>query len=96
MQKEVSTSDIQEAAYYILSGNELSSIEAKVVNAKIICSFTLTGENITTHQISYLHGEAVANILAMRRTVNQLQSWSYAAKKKYQNQQALTQNGGVA
>ena len=92
MQKEVATNDIHEAAYYILSGNELSSIEARSVNGRIICSFSLTGENITSHQICYLHGEATANILALRRMVSQLQAWSYAAKKKYQSQ---AKNGGA-
>jgi hypothetical protein len=95
MNKDVTTSDIHEAAYYILSGNELASIEARNINGKIICSFTLRGENITIHQISYLNGEAAANILNLRRMVSQLQAWSYAAKKKYQNQLACSEHGGA-
>jgi hypothetical protein len=88
MKKIVSTSDLYEGAYYLLHGCELAEIEGAMVNGKIICTLTFAGENITRRQLTYLNGDASANILDLRRTVGQVSAWVHNAKRSFKNQLA--------
>ena len=84
--RKVSTRDIYEAAYLLLSGAELTEIEGTTVNGKIICNLIFTGEDIASLQLTYLNGEAEANILNLRRMVGQVNAWIHSSKRKFKNQ----------
>jgi hypothetical protein len=98
MVTQISTSDAWEAAYMILHGANLDEIEGMQTNNRIICRMILSGENITKLQLTYLNGEAEANVLKMRSMVGQVNAWIYAAKKKIktQLQQQTSSDGGAA
>jgi len=86
MVMKITTSDAWEAAYMILHGVQLEEIEGMQTNNRIICRMILSGENITKLQLTYLNGDAEANVLKMRSMVGQVNAWMYAAKKKFKNQ----------
>jgi hypothetical protein len=94
MVTQISTSDAWEAAYMIIHGAHLDDIEGMQVNSRIICRMILSGKNITKLQLTYLNGEAEANVLKMRSMVGQVKTWMYAAKKKIK-QQVEAQGGNV-
>ena len=96
MVTQITTSDAWEAAYMIVHGAHLDEIEGMHTNNRIICRMILSGENITKLQLTYLNGEADANVLKMRSMVGQIKTWMYAAKKKFKSQleeQTATQGG---
>ena len=86
MVTQITTSDAWEAAYMILHGANLDEIEGMQTNNRIICRMILSGKDITKLQLTYLNGEAEANVLKMRSMVGQVNAWMYAAKKKFKNQ----------
>ena len=96
MVTQITTSDAWEAAYMILHGANLDEIEGIQTNNRIICRMILSGKDITKLQLTYLNGEAEANVLKTRSMVGQVNAWIYAAKKKFKsqaNQQTATQGG---
>jgi len=98
MVMKITTSDAWEAAYMIRHGANLDEIEGMQTNNRIICRMILSGENITKLQLTYLNGEAEANVLKMRSMVGQVNAWMYAAKKKFKSQlqEQTTAQGGDA
>ena len=86
MVTQITTSDAWEAAYMIIHGAHLDDIEGLQVNNRIICRMILSGKNITKLQLTYLNGDAEANVLKMRSMVGQIRTWMYAAKKKFKTQ----------
>ena len=86
MVTEISTNDAWEAAYMLLAGATLNEIEGAQTDGRIICRMVLTGENVSKLQITYLNGEAQANILNLRRTLGQVNALIHSAKKKFKNQ----------
>jgi gamma-glutamylcyclotransferase (GGCT)/AIG2-like uncharacterized protein YtfP len=82
----------------ILHGATLDEIEGMQTNNRIICRMILSGDNIAKLQLTYLNGEAQANVLKMRSMVGQVNAWIYAAKKKIktQLQQQIPSGGGAA
>jgi len=96
MVTQITTSDAWEAAYMILHGANLDEIEGMQTNNRIICRMIISGDNITKLQLTYLNGEAEANVLKMRSMVGQVNAWIYAAKKKIktQLQQQTAAHGG--
>ena len=91
---EVTTCDLYEGSYYLLNGCELEAIEGLKVNGSVTCRLTLSGVNLNTLQLTYLQGQAEANLFGFRRTYGQLSALVQKAKKKFQNQ--LKQQGGEA
>lgn len=96
MQKEVTVIDFYNASYLLLEKCELKKVEARPANGRIICEFTLTGEDISQKHLTYLNGEAVTNILNFRRMLSQIQIWAYMAKKKYKREQGQLKGKEVA
>jgi len=96
MEDQVSTCDLYEGTYYLLNGCELEAIEGLRVNSKLTCRMNFTGENLTRLQLSYLQGQAGANLFEFRRTYSQLSSLVLKAKKKFRNQlkQEVQKKGG--
>ena len=86
MEDQVSTCDLYEGTYYLLNGCELEAIEGLRVNGKLTCRMNFTGENLTQLQLSYLQGQAGANLFEFRRTYSQLSALVLKAKKKFRNQ----------
>lgn len=86
MEGQVSTCDLYEGTYYLLNGCELEAIEGLRVNGKLTCRMNFTGENLTQLQLSYLQGQAGANLFEFRRTYSQLSALVLKAKKKFRNQ----------
>ena len=98
MVTQITTSDAWEAAYMILHGANLDEIEGMQTNNRFICRMILSGKNIAKLQLTYLNGEAEANVLKMRSMVGQVNAWMYAAKKKFKSQlqeQTAAQGGEV-
>jgi hypothetical protein len=90
LNNKIITNDFYEAAYMLINNCELVDIEGTHSNNRILCNLILSGENITKLRITYLNGEAEANILNLRRMVGQVSAWVHGAKKKIRNQ-ALVQ-----
>ena len=86
MEKEIVVNDYYEVAFLLLNQCRLVRIESKQACSRIICDFTLSGPDISQKHLSYLNGEAEANILNLRRLVQQIQIWAYTAKKKFKKQ----------
>jgi hypothetical protein len=86
MEKEIVVNDYYEAAFLLLNQCKLVSLESKLAGGRIICEFTLSGNDISQKHLAYLNGEAEANILNLRRLVNQIQVWAYSSKKKFKKQ----------
>jgi hypothetical protein len=90
MKKEVKVYDYFHAAFLLLEKCSIENIEAKMLNQhkkqKVVCEFTLSGAGIAQKNNSYINGEAVANILNLRRMLEQVQIWGYLAKKKFKKQ----------
>ncbi len=91
---EVTTCDLYEGSYYLLNGCELEAIEGLKVNGSVTCRLTLSAVNLNTLQLTYLQGQAEANLFRFRRTYGQLSALVQKAKKKFKNQ--LKQQGGEA
>jgi hypothetical protein len=89
--KTVVTNDIYEAAYFLLSGCELVDIKGIRIKGKLNCNLVFTGENITQLQLTYLNGEAEANILKLRRMLGQVHAWVMKSRKKLNKE--LTEGG---
>jgi hypothetical protein len=86
MEKEIVVNDYYEAAFLLLNQCRLVSFESKLAGSRIICEFTLSGSDISRKHLTYLNGEAEANILNLRRMVHQIQIWAYSAKKQFKKQ----------
>ena len=98
MEDQVSTCDLYEGTYYLLNGCELEAIEGLKVNGAITCRLTFSGDELNRLQLSYLQGQAGANLFEFRRAYSQLSSLVLKAKKKFRNQlkQEVQQKGGEA
>ncbi len=96
MEDQVSTCDLYEGTYYLLNGCELEAIEGLKVNGAITCRLTLSGDELNRLQLSYLQGQAGANLFEFRRAYSQLSSLVLKAKKKFRNQlkQEVQKKGG--
>ncbi len=96
----VTTYDLYEGSYYLLGSCELDAIEGRKLNGEITCRMSFTGENLAQLQLSYLNGQASANLFEFRRTYSQLSSLVLRAKKKFKNQlkqqESPQQQGGEA
>ena len=86
MEDQVSTCDLYEGTYYLLNGCELEAIEGLKVNGAITCRLTFSGDELNRLQLSYLQGQAGANLFEFRRAYSQLSSLVQKAKKKFRNQ----------
>ena len=86
MSKEIVISDYHEVAFLLLNQCQLVKIEGKQVNGRIVCEFSISGEEIARKHILYLNGDAEANILNLRRMLNQIQIWAYSTKKKFKKE----------
>ena len=78
----IGTTDLYEAAFYLIEGFKLEKVEIVNQNRKEIGKFILTGEGIQKAQIVYLNGEAAVNIMDFRRTYNQLITFVGQAKRE--------------
>ena len=96
MEDQVSTCDLYEGTYYLLNGCELEAIEGLKVNGAITCRLTFSGDELNRLQLSYLQGQADANLFEFRRAYSQLSSLVLKAKKKFRNQlkQEVQKKGG--
>ncbi|MBA7698279.1 hypothetical protein ES703_106956 [subsurface metagenome] len=83
---QISTCDLYEGSYYLIGGCELEAIEGVKVNGAITCRLTFSGDNLNKLQLTYLQGQASANLFQFRRTYSQLSALVQKAKKKFKNQ----------
>lgn len=83
---EIVTCDLYEGTYYLLGCCELEAIEGVKVNGVLTCRLTFSGENLNQLQLSYLQGQASANLFQFRRAYSQLAALVQKAKKKFRNQ----------
>lgn len=85
----ISTTDLYEAAFYLIEGYKLEKVEIAIQNRKEMGKFSLSGEGIQKAQIIYLNGEAAVNIMDFRRTYNQLTTLVGQAKREIREAKAL-------
>ena len=84
----ISTTDLYEAAFYLIEGYKLEKVEIVNQNRKEMGKFILSGEGIQKAQVVYLNGEAVVNVMNFRRTYNQLTTLVGQAKRELREMQA--------
>lgn len=84
--QEIRTFDLYEGSYYLSRNCSIETIEAIMVDGKVNCRLTLTGEGIHTLQAAYFSGEAQIKLFDFRRTYSQLQKLTGDAKRKYKMQ----------
>ena len=78
----ISTTDLYEAAFYLIEGFKLETVEIVNQNRKEMGRFTLSGDEIQKKQVVYFNGEASVNIMDFRRTYNQLTTLVGQAKRE--------------
>jgi len=79
---EVSTSDLYEGAYYLLSNCELVAIEGLVVNGQVTCRLSFNGSRLPELQAKYFGGKTEVNLFLFRRAYSQIVQHVNEAKKK--------------
>jgi len=84
----ISTTDLYEAAFYLIEGYKLEKVEIVNQNRKEMGKFILSGEGIQKAQVVYLNGEAAVNVMNFRRTYNQLTTLVGQAKRELREMQA--------
>lgn len=82
MHKSIATTDLYEAAYYLLNGGGLSSIEGIKINGRISCQLRFSGEIISQLQIEYFHGRATVNLFTFRRAFGHVNALVHTTRKK--------------
>jgi hypothetical protein len=82
MSNLINTTDLYEAAFYLIEGFKLEKVEIVNQNRKEMGKFILSGEGIQKAQLVYLNGEADVNIMDFRRTYNQLTTLVGQAKRE--------------
>lgn len=90
----ISTSDLYEAAYYLVNGCELVEITAAPAGRELRCRMSFAGQSIEHLQVSYLHGHAAANLFQFRRAYNELAAALMRAKKQAKVELATNRNDG--
>ena len=88
---KIQTYDIYEGSFYLCKNCQVETIEAVMIDGKVNCRFTITGEGIFTLQAFYFSGEAEIRLFDFRRTYSRLQKLVHDSKKKYKNQQKQQQ-----
>jgi len=83
----LTTCDLYEAGYYLLSGCTLEGVETTEMAGKLNCRMILQGEKTAELQIQYFHGKADVNLLAFRRTYAYLNKVLLETKKAYKKQE---------
>ena len=68
----ISTTDLYEGTYYLLSGCELVAIEALRVNGSITCRLSFDGECLQRLQLEYFNGKAQVALFEFRRAFGQI------------------------
>ncbi len=84
----ISTTDLYEAAFYLIEGFKLEKVEIVSQNRKEMGKFILSGEGIQKAQVVYLNGEAAVNVMVFRRTYNQLTTLVGQAKRELREMKA--------
>ena len=84
----ISTTDLYEAAFYLIEGFKLEKVEIVNQNRKEMGKFILSGEGIQKAQIIYLNGEAAVNVMDFRRAYNQLTTLVGQAKRELREMKA--------
>ena len=82
MVETVTTTDLYESTYYLLTGCELEGIEGMRVNGKITCRLSFRSPKIPQLQMDYFQGGAEVNLLQFRRAYGQINALVRSAKKK--------------
>jgi hypothetical protein len=85
MGERVSTTDLYESTFYLLSGCALLGIEAERINGTLTCRLTFSGENLAALQSEYFSGKARVLLFPFRRSLGQVNALVYSAKKKARN-----------
>lgn len=90
----IATSDLYEAAYYLVNGCELVEITAAPAGRELRCRMSFAGESIDHLQVAYLHGHAAANLFQFRRAYNELAGALTRAKKQAKAELAAARTNG--
>ena len=90
----ISTTDLYEAAFYLMEGFKLEKVEIVNQNRKEMGKFILSGEGIQKAQVIYLNGEAAVNVMDFRRTYNQLTTQVGHAKRELRERSAALKAPG--
>jgi len=86
MSESVSTTDLYEGTFYLMSGCELTGIEAQRVDGAITCRLSFRGEKLAELQSEYFAGRARVPLFPFRRAFGQVNALVYSAKKKAKSQ----------
>lgn len=78
----VTTTDLYESTFFLLTGCELEAIEGVRVNGKITCRLSFRGPEIFRLQMQFFQGTAAVNLLEFRRAYGQVNALVRSAKKK--------------
>jgi hypothetical protein len=78
---EVATTDLYEAAFYLLSGCTLEAIQCLPVSGKREVQFSFSGRHLAALQLTYLQSRAEVNLFAFRRAYGQINAYLHEAKK---------------
>jgi len=94
----ISTTDLYEGTYYLLSGCELVAIEALRVNGAITCRLSFEGECLQRLQLEYFNGKAQVALFEFRRAFGQINALVHSAKKRARGQlrQERSAEGGAS
>jgi Mrp family chromosome partitioning ATPase len=91
MSNLITTTDIYEAAFYLIEGFKIEKVEIVNQNRKEMGKFSLSGDGIQKAQLVYFNGEASVNIMDFRRTYNQLTTLVGQAKRELRERNTVSQ-----
>ena len=90
MSKQITTSDLYESAFYLVSGFEITAIKVVTEAGNLVCQFTHEGENIQSFQLEYFNAKSTVNLLEFRRSYRRVHTLSLSnlreARKKLKTQ----------
>lgn len=84
--QEIQSFDLYEASYYLSKNCRIDTVETVVIDGKLNCRLTITGEGIRPLQAAYFSGEAQIKLFDFRRTYSQVHKIVGDAKRKYKLQ----------
>ena len=86
---EINTTDIYEAAFYLIKKAEIKAIEGFPVNSKIVCRIYMESPQISGLQALYFQGRAEVNLFEFRRAYQQISAYMNDARKKLKKHQVF-------
>ena len=83
IQEHADVTDLYEAAYLVTEGCRIEGVRCIPLSKSVGCSFTVSGEGLTSKREAFIEKRAVVNLYAFRSAYTQVSGYMVEAKKAY-------------